>query len=55
MRIRTLRVYWDTAQDQLSLQSKDRSNAMKNKRETLSVTASVFDPLGVILLVTIRG
>lgn len=54
VRARTLEVYWDTTEKQLFFKCKDNRDVVTTKREALSVTANVFEPLGIALPVTIK-
>ncbi|RLU25694.1 hypothetical protein DMN91_001851 [Ooceraea biroi] len=53
--LKTLGILWDSAQDQLQYQVKISKDQATTKREVLSRISQIFDPLGLVGPVLIKG
>ncbi|XP_026830502.1 uncharacterized protein LOC113563287 [Ooceraea biroi] len=53
--LKTLGILWDSAQDQLQYQVKISKDQATTKREVLSRMSQIFDPLGLVGPVLIKG
>lgn len=53
--VKTLGMVWKTEPDMLAFQKREHLSEASTKRQALSITAKIFDPLGVLLPVTIQA